>query len=117
MENLDKYIEQLKPLLAKVGEKIGEGAAFGWQIMIRQQYVIAVQDLVGVLAGIAGLLVVRFLYKKVTGPDRWDEMTWLPITILGVGSVGVILGCLTNGLSHLVNPAYYALQDIIQLVK
>ena len=47
----EQTIEAIKSAFAPVAEKIGQGASYGWEVVLRQQYVYAILGLVGMIAG------------------------------------------------------------------
>ena len=104
---MEKYIEQLKPLFEKVAEKIGQGANFGWEVVLRQQVSF------GIIAGFLGVmgLVMLLLGIKLY---REEEKEYADIKIayffmILIGGVGFVAGTI-NAILRLSNPAYYALQ-------
>ena len=51
---MEKYIEQLKPLFEKVADKIGQGAGYTWEVVLRQQIA---EGIVNILIGICGIIL------------------------------------------------------------
>ena len=120
---MEKYIEQLKPVFEKVAEKIGQGAEYTWEIVLRQQIAIGVGNIVmgigSIILGIIVYKVVRFSIKKC---EEDEYSSWEVVGILfgvfgGIGSLIMIIAGFYNGILHLINPAYYALEFFIGLVK
>lgn len=121
-------IEAIQVALAPVAEKIGQGAAFGWEVVVRQQYV---EGIIGLIAfGFFSLLLVialvmfGFIPWNKTDPEMTPK-DWIYIVssfVLGLVSVFGFLFSLINlfagdVLGKLINPEYYALQFFITLGK
>lgn len=115
---MEQYIEQLKPLFDKVAEKIGQGAEFGWEVVVRQQYVEGVAHLVNsfivFLVFFAGGYLFYRLRKSIIehtqGVAFMLALVLIPLFLLGWNE-------LIEGIKHLLNPSFYALDFFIQLVK
>lgn len=114
-------VNAIKEALVPIAEKIGQGAEFGWEVVLRQQYVSAVgYFLVAGVAFIAicvgvGLIVAGLRYEK---RGSFDDGKFARIAFGLVSSVGGLLffaGAVFNGMARLINPEYYALQFFITL--
>lgn len=119
----DDTINQLKDLMTPVAQKIGEGAQFGWEVVIKQQYVEAGIGLFFAIALCPLALVVGtwFLKKgrKMHEESNWTD--WEVPTLLGwvlyVFATGAfVIGSIT-AITHFINPDYYAIQFFISLVQ
>ncbi len=119
---MDKYIEQLKPIFEKVAEKIGQGAQYGWEIVLRQQISYGV---VWTLVAIISLISLRKIWKMVQKTKKgheyeWDEYGEGEIAVLISSTIilgGVFLVSMIFGVLYLMNPGYYALKFFIDLTK
>jgi len=116
--------DDVKTLMAAVGEKIGQGAEFGWDVVVRQQLAEGVARFVYAI----GFLVVSLfmvslsakLWKKNAEPDRHYDGYDIGGTISGVAAtvfLAVALGMIASGVMHLINPEFYAIQFFVDLVK
>ena len=118
--------EALKPL----ADKLGQGAAHIYEVFVKQQYVTGVAFLIW--GGLALLLAVTAagiglsFYKKwstLKAEDAGWERTETPGTVAVVTSVATFLllvvmtGFAASGVMHLLNPEYYAIQDVLCTVK
>lgn len=117
---MEQYIEQLKPVFASVAEKIGQGAEFGWEVVIRQQFVEAIIIIVGFLVGI----ILIFLRYWIGRSDPWEDITvrsgvafCLIITAVFLIIATLLELIVGGGIGKLINPEYYALEFFINLVK
>lgn len=112
-------IEKLKEVFVPVAEKIGQGAEFGWEVVMRQQYVSGVgyllTSLVGFILIIFGIWCAKN-YKRLTDEDEF------PFGIIGA-TFGFIVGGILfivsfyEGLARFINPAFYAIQFFMGLVN
>jgi hypothetical protein len=118
----NKIIEQLQVAFAPVAEKIGEGASFGWEVIIRQQIISGVLD---VVIGVLGIFLAYFIYKLVrfflkkqeeNCYGDWGLGAWL-IAIFGSIPVVIMISCLFIGINKLLNPAYYAIKFLLEVIK
>lgn len=115
-------INAIKTALAPIAQKIGQGASFGWDVVIRQQII---YGFIGIFFALIGFIAIPFLvrgvklcwdnYKRDGRFSDWD-VTATMLTIFGSAAIiiFIIVGSIA-GLSHLINPAYYALNFFIHL--
>ncbi len=119
---MDNIIEKLTPIFNKVAEKIGQGAEWGWTILMKQQYVVAIQD---IIIAVGLLIATPFLYRAIKKftilhrdhrYDGWDAARFFTtLALIGcfVGSVA----CIYGSVGRFINPEYYALKDIASFVQ
>lgn len=99
-----------------------------WRIMIRQQYANVVRDFIWVIIlAITVICVGKYVSQKFKEHDsnrknyrcEWDVGEAI-LTVFGVAAiiVSLIVMCvsLTEGISILINPEYYAIKEMINLV-
>lgn len=126
---MEKTIEQLKPMFNAVAEKIGQGAEFGWEVVLRQQFAYGIKDVIVALIMFAVVITIitlsikmaKWLYGDAKG-DMDDALGPVLVVILIPNTVSVFMLCgavstMARGILHLMNPAYYALEFFINLVK
>lgn len=126
MEIVDRIIKELRP----IAEKIGEGAEFLWetlmiQIMLRGGIALFLSILIVFTAiyffpkFLAAYQVAPVL-KKSYGNDEWsaEKLTnfWGAIFTGAAGVGGLMLGCF-YAVPRLINPAYYALKEILRVIQ
>lgn len=103
----------IQQALAPIAEKIGQGAAFGWEVVVRQQYFEGLSSLIWSLPVAIIALVLWFtsfkFAKDTDGASLWVIVPALVFTVFA-------FCLLDNGVLHLLNPSYYALQFFIDLV-
>lgn len=119
-------INAIKEALTPIAEKIGQGAEFGWEVVLRQQIVEAWLGVFAVvLSVVCAIALIKFqLYaerKKEKsgsyGPSDWELLQ----IITGISGAMifpiVIIAGGYQAITHFLNPAYYALEFFIQLAK
>lgn len=57
-------INAIKDALAPIAAKIGQGAIYGWDVVVRQQYITAVEGLGLAVLSLIGLVLVGIVAKK-----------------------------------------------------
>ena len=109
-------IEQLKEVFTPIALKIGEGAEFGWEVALRQQYI---QAIVMTVWSIGALIALIFAWKwgKKILDDHWDEVAWFPLSLWVIVWIFVFGIGIETTITHLLNPEFYAIEFFISLVK
>lgn len=121
MNNVDvsKIIDQLKEALGPISQQVMEA-------YIRQQMVVGVQSLVSAAAALVVMATMGYVSKRLwswaragwdghPGDEDWAFAHFLPIGCLVVTAFAFFfaVGQIENGVAHLVNPTYYAIQDLL----
>ena len=126
----EDIILQLQSIMLPVAEKIGEGAEFGWVVVMKQQYVIATLGLIWSVMSVLAIIItsvwVNYMIKRDREESIKDNYGYTHdhafIGIL-VGSFAIIaslvLICVNveTSITHFINPEYYAIEFFINLVK
>lgn len=116
-------VDAIQKALAPIAEKIGQGASFGWEVVVRQQYV---EGLTGVIFGSAIILcitisiILAWVWSiKYATRNRDTDIYMIPLMMSVFGLIGVSLigSWFYFSLLQLINPAYYALDFFIHLTK
>lgn len=117
----EQTINQIKELLAPIGEKIGQGAEFGWEIVVKQQTVEAYIGLSVLVLGIILTFLTFHLAKKSDwkgSSPRWNEIASMVCGVFGFFMLIIgFIEFLSTGIGQLINPEYYAIEFFIGLVK
>lgn len=128
MTLIDKdTIDAIQQALAPVADKIGQGAAYVWTTVVTQQYVYGVSYCIwagaSALAAVAMFFLSRHAFKlnKSTASYEGESTGWDVAGVLA-GILCMVLPvvsviCVTQGVMHLINPGYYALEFFITLGK
>lgn len=121
-------VTAIQTALTPLAEKIGQGASYGWEVVVRQQYVEGIMGLAGF--GLFAVMLVIALVMLSLVP--WEEKTsevkpreWIftiSSCVLGFISVMGFLFSLIhlfagNVIGKLLNPEFYALQFFMGLIK
>ena len=121
--DLNSTIDKLTPVFQAVAEKIGQGAGFGWEVILKQQVVYGIGLLCGAglallaIIALTGCIYIRTMEKldDDNGFTGWDLdfLGFLVVVyvVLGLALFGLALG----GFFRMINPEYYALQFFMQL--
>lgn len=122
MEIVDRIIEELRPL----ADKLGEGAEFLWQTLMLQMYVratvsaLATLTILGIYVKFAPRAWVAFRDGKGGPYTVWSTEkvagAWF---LFGGGVLAVIsfLVLVTYSIPRFINPAYYALHEILRTIS
>ena len=114
--------------LAPVFDKLAEMGAAGWEIAVRQQVAIGVGYFVGAAAAALVLYVgYRLIHRSTTienvsrfGHVEWssERCVWFWLGMLSVlGGAPTMVGLVISGILHLLNPEWYAIQALMNLVS
>lgn len=110
---VDKYSEKISVALQSLAKSLEVPAQRVFEILIKQQYVFAITHTIILLLLIITCIV--FTYKCWKDPDGGDW--WgLPATLI-IGTIIYICFILESIVGCYINPEYYALKEIIQLIN
>ena len=112
-----EIIKQIQDIFTPIAEKIGQGAGFGWEVVLKQQYI---DGFLFLFFGVIGLVV--FISLLIYIIKAKDKDSWYEDAIFGAIIILILLfvfGSLFSviGIKHLFNPEYYAIEFFINLVK
>jgi len=119
--------------LSKLGEQVSSTGQEVFKIYMQQSYVDGISSLIWaavlflifiVGSGIVSFKILKYA-KKLKEKDDYDEEEYIIAMVISIAVIVVsiiiflIFGMseLTNGIKHLINPQYYALQDLANAVK
>lgn len=109
-------IEAIKSALTPIADKIGQGAEYGWEILVMGQFAEGVAMLGIGLFGI-GISILATLW----GRNRYneDDMDVMAIFAILFGCIAIVLftALVYNGLIPVIAPEYAALKFLINLGK
>lgn len=120
MEIVDRIITELRPL----ADKLGEGAEFLWRTLLIQVYVRAIVSAIICLTIIG--LYVKFVPRAwvafrdgYSGYNGWGgEKTagFWGVFPAGVLTIVAFIVLVTYSVPRFINPAYYALHEILRTI-
>ena len=113
-----EVIEVVTTALQPLAEKLGTTAQYVWTLQVRQSYVDGSIALVGLLFGMAIVGLTIFLNWKHKDDEDYDFDLWGVVSIIiMLFGLGFILININTVFNAFINPEYYALQQLINLVK
>ncbi len=109
-------VQAIQTALAPVAEKIGQGAQFGWESVLKQQLIIGIQD----FAELAIIIPATILFAILA--FRWVREDDMRGSVLLIGALAIlgtfcVMYNIEDGLGHIINPSYYALDFFIHLTN
>lgn len=124
---MDKLPDTLSKLIDTLSIKLGATGKALFEILIKQQYVSGLQSVFDILS-LSILLYIWWakLYplcmSKLPGVTRsGDSNGKVPLTIVAtiLTALAVIFICaaVEEALGHFINPQYYAIKDLMDMVK
>ena len=118
MSDVKEVAEAVQVILQPLADKLGTTAQHVWELQIKQAYVDGSIALVGLLFGLAIVVLTVFLNLKYNDDEYYDFNFWVVVSIIPI-IIGVSFICSTivTVFTSFINPEYYALQHLIQLVK
>lgn len=118
-------VNTILDFLSKLGEQVSVAGQQVFEVYVKQSYANGVTDLIVagifILASIALVVLSIVLYKREFKNDNDDEPICFGFGML-FDFVAIILFLiatkyLVDGVKEILNPQYYALQDLINVVK
>lgn len=125
-----KLYEDLKVLFSAVADKIGTGADFAWDIVVKQQTTEGVGMLIGAvlayigaayMSGIAQKCKLKSQKERETHGRYGDSGEWAAgqffSALFGLAIAAWGSWLLIHGVMHIMNPEFYAIEFFVNLVK
>lgn len=112
-------ISAIKEALTPIAAKIGQGATYSWEVVVRQQYISGTITLLESIFWIATAIAGIFWFKWAMKRDMSDyadmNVQGIVAGVLIAFSCLGVLWCVEDGIQHILNPAYYAFDFFIHL--
>lgn len=124
-------MEELAPLLNELAAQLGTTVDFLWGVLLYQAYISAIGHIVLysiylVLVPVSFRYVIPWLklgYDREMKKDRYGRS--VDLWVAGITTVGVLLFALTatvigfipDLITKLMNPEYWALQQILEVIR
>ena len=109
-------VKAVADAFAPVAQKIGEGAQYGWQVVLWQQQLNGVADMLWAVAPL--LVAIASVYGGIKAFKSRDE-DWVGLGVFAwfIAAIALVVcgNLVFDGVTHFLNPAYYALQFFISL--
>lgn len=113
--------EELLKRLDALAAKLGVASEHIWQVLVKQAGVAAVENLIGILIGVAVMILGPWLFQKGrTTPKVNGDSTDLAVAQMVIGvvclavSVVVTIACVVSLPTLVMNPEYFALQKVME---
>ena len=117
----EKIYNDISGAIAVLAQKLGVAAEHVYATLVRQQIVEGIAAIAAIIAALIGICVVVILGKLCFKLDN-EGHEW-PVVIIGciaavilVFSIGTLV-ISPSDILKLFNPEYYAIQEIIKMVK
>jgi len=115
-------MKEIMPLLQQLADQLGTTATHLWEILLRQAPISATIYLIQyglVIVGcLAWLKVTKIMHGKIQ--KNWDEFHYVWIGIVWLLLIVFLIAgfiCLKDGLIGFINPEYWALREILDVIK
>ena len=114
-----EVIEVVTTSLQPLADKLGTNGQYIWGLQVKQAYVDGSIALVGLLFGLAIVVLTVFLNLKYYNDDEYYDFNfWVIVSIIPIIiGVSFIYSTIVTVFTSFINPEYYALQQLIKLVK
>lgn len=118
-------MEQIAPLLEKLAEQLGTTSEYLWAVLLRQAPVNVLVFLIHVLLffvlTVAWIHISKPLAKTVAGQDWINEAPSAAGLTVGWGTIALLwiwaLASFENAIVAALNPEYWALQQVLDVIK
>ncbi len=121
-------MKELTGLLEQLAEKLGTTTEYLWGVLITQAKVSAIIDLIYiVLVSIIGVIIYKvhkhLMKENENGDTRYyilEDSAVIPMFIVSIVWSVLFIVCffsLGNIISGLINPEYWALEQVLDIVK
>ena len=117
-----EVIEVVTTALQSLAEKLGTTAQYIWGLQVKQAYVVGFVALAGFLFGAIMIIGSIWMFYKLFNNNSKEETEVKGFLFVG-SLVSLIIGCIfcaswfSTVLNCFINPEYYALKQLIKLVK
>lgn len=113
-------IQAIQETLAPITEKIGEGAGYGWEVIVKGQVAEGVgYTLMAIILLAIAVGILIFCYKMWQETNKYDDsLIMIFLAVLGVTLLSSIgLQFLYDGIFHLLAPEFKAIEFLLETVK
>jgi hypothetical protein len=129
---MEQLTKELLPYLDKIAEKLGVSAMYFWGILVKQAQTELISELITYILITIFILVYWKLFNYFNKDvslnstyerKRWEQHDGLPVLLMGISGICVIFS-ITYMLANIItlitlisNPEYWALKQLLQMVK
>lgn len=116
-----KIYEKATEYIESLASSLGVAAEHVYGILVKQQYVTGIAD---AIFAVIFAIVVTICYKvgkwlatsEMAYRKDWEWLTFIPV-LIGVFAIVFMCVSLYSAIGHLVNPEYYAIKEIMDVLK
>lgn len=112
--------ESLK-LLDKYATELGTTTEYLWEILVSQAYVSGITSIMLAIASLIAFLIIPASYLVLERKADIDEEWWIVYTLLSmviaVLSIAFLSISISNMVTALANPEYWALKEILNTIN
>jgi hypothetical protein len=125
---MESTIKELLPYLQKLADKLDTSATYIWDLQVRQARVELISYFIYFALLVISWMIFGALFRHFNKNDSyynegWDSYNGVPVPLMVI--IGLLLTCLTIGIligipdviTTIVNPDYWALKQLLHMVK
>jgi len=114
---VDKYSAKMEAAVISIADSLKQPVEFVWKVIIKQQIVIGIIWLLFLFTVIILIILSLKLIPKENEYEEVNPALIFSLIILGLLLILSIIGTMTIGIPCILNPEYYAIQEIISFIK
>ena len=116
-EQIQQLINLTEKGLTQMATQMNVSLPQLWEILIRQQYVEAAQSLIvfGIIL-IPWIIIFQQRKKIIEFGEEYFPTIIMPFTLLCIVTF-VSIFCFFKGIGQIINPEYYAIQDVTEFIS
>lgn len=106
----------IQSIINTLSEKLGPVGKIAWEAYVRQRYVIGYTQLAfAILLAIFASIASKFAWDMYSNPEHEDDDGAIVFFsgLVAVVCLIVMVGLVTDGVGHIVNPSYGAIQGLL----
>lgn len=122
-KDIQPYLDKIGEAITQIAHGLGVASEHVYGVLIRQQFVDGLVDVcISIIAPILYIIVMMYLLRLRKNIDSyWEDEVSAIVIIVGVGgfiaTTVIFFNLFPDGLKHLINPEYYAMQQILDYLK
>ncbi len=116
----EKIYNDVSSAIAVLSQKLGVAAEHVYGVLVRQQVAEGIFSLVAIALCIIGIFIAsKFAKYGLSIYEKHEDTAFLIVIIAGAGIIIMLSASIfnTSGVLKIVNPEYYAIQEITKMVK
>ena len=110
-------VNKVETAITALATKLGVASEFVWPILVKQQFVDAMQGLVFAIVLISASLFFRIRARKFKQEDNNSEEFYVPLYVFSFIFVVIGICPVAYNIGIMLNPEYYALKTVASFIK